>query len=57
MVKRRKSRFVLQPWVGHLTLMQQSVLIAAVRGPDGIRKDHPVKLLCRYLRRSFMLSA
>lgn len=37
--------------------MQQSVLIAAVRGPDGIRKDHPVKVLCRWLRRSFLLSA
>jgi hypothetical protein len=48
---------VLQPWVWELTLMQQSVLIAAVRGPDGLRKDHSSKLLCRWLRRSFMLSA
>lgn len=37
--------------------MQQSVLIAAVRGPDGIRKDHPVKVLCRWLRRSILKSA
>ncbi len=37
--------------------MQQSVLIASVRGPDGIKKDHPVKVLCRWLRRSFMISA
>jgi hypothetical protein len=48
---------VLQEWVHDLTLMQQSVLISAVRGPDGIRKDHPVKVLCRWLRRSFLLSA
>lgn len=50
-------RSVLQDWVHELPFMQQSVLIAAVRGPDGIKKDHPVKVLCRYLRRSFMLSA
>lgn len=48
---------VLQEWVEELTHMQQSVLMAAVRGPDGIRKDHPVKVLCRWLRRSFLLSA
>lgn len=50
-------RCVLQNWVQELTFMQQSVLMAAVRGPDGIRKDHPVKVLCRWLRRSFLLSA
>lgn len=48
---------VLQDWVHDLTFMQQSVLISSVRGPDGIRKDHPVKVLCRWLRRSFLLSA
>src|SRR3954464_4489895 len=37
--------------------MQQSVLLTAVRGPDGIRKKHPVKVLCRWLRRSFLISA
>lgn len=37
--------------------MQQSVLISSVRGPDGIKKDHPVKVLCRWLRRCFLLSA
>lgn len=52
-----RGRSVLQDWVHQLTFMQQSVLIAAVRGPDGIRKDHSVKVLCRWLRRSFLLSA
>lgn len=52
-----ERRSVLQDWVHGLTFMQQSVLIAAVRGPDGIRKDHPVKVLCRWLRRSFLISA
>lgn len=49
--------FVLQTWVEDLTFMQQSVLITSCRGPDGIRKDHPVKLLNRALRRSFMIRA
>ena len=52
-----KTGTVLQEWVSDLTFMQQSVLIAAVRGPDGIKKDHPVKVLCRWLRRCFLLSA
>ena len=47
----------LQDWVMRLPVMQQSVLIAAVRGPDGIRKDHVVKVLCRWLRRSFLVRA
>jgi hypothetical protein len=37
--------------------MQQSVLIAAVRGPDGIRKDHVAKLLLRWLRRCVLFCA
>lgn len=52
-----EGRSVMQDWVHKLTFMQQSVLIASVRGPDGIRKDHPVKVLYRYLRRSFMICA
>lgn len=48
---------VLQKWVENLPFMQQSVLIAAVRGPDGIRKDHPVKVLCRWYRRCILKSA
>lgn len=48
---------VLQEWVQEITMMQQSVLIASVRGPDGIRKDHPTKVLCRWLRRCILLSA
>lgn len=51
------KKCVLQDFVLDLSFMQQSVLIAAVRGPDGIRKNHPVKVLCRWLRRSFLLSA
>lgn len=48
---------VTQKWVHGLTFMQQSVLLAAIRGPDGIKKDHIAKLLCRWLRRCILLSA
>jgi hypothetical protein len=52
-----EGRSVLQDWVHKLTFMQQSVLIASVRAPDGIRKDHPAKVLYRYLRRSMLICA
>lgn len=48
---------VLQDWVQKLSFMQQSVLITACRGPDGLKKDHISKVLCRWLRRCFMISA
>lgn len=48
---------VLQNWVTDLTFMQQTVLISAVRGPDGLRKDHPVKILLRWYRRCILISA
>lgn len=46
-----------QPWVLEIPLMQQSVLFAAIRAPDGLRKDHPVKVLMRWYRRCILLSA
>lgn len=48
---------VQQEWVLNIPLMQQSVLFAAVRAPDGLRKDHPVKVLLRWYRRCTLLSA
>lgn len=50
-------RSVLQDWVHDLTFMQQSVLIAAMRGPDGVEKEHKAKFLCRWLRRCVLISA
>lgn len=50
-------RSVMQDWTFDITFMMQSVLITACRGPDGIRKDHPVKVLIRYLRRCFLICA
>lgn len=37
--------------------MQQSVLLAAVRGPDGVHKEHPVKGMLRWYRRCILISA
>lgn len=48
---------VLQPWVEDLTMMQQSVLLTAVRGPDALPKYHPSKFLLRWYRRCLLLSA
>lgn len=48
---------VLQDWVMNLPFMQQSVLIAAMRGPDGVEKLHKSKMLCRWLRRCIVISA
>lgn len=53
----REPRSVLQDWVQRLSFMQQSVLISAVRGPDGARKRHPAKNILRWYRRCVLLSA
>ncbi len=49
--------FVLQYWVGELTFMQQSVLITAIRGPDGLDKNHISKVLLRWYRRCILIRA
>jgi hypothetical protein len=41
---------VLQDWVSELPLMQQSTLITALRGVDGVGKENPSKKLTRALR-------
>jgi hypothetical protein len=48
---------VLQHWVGGLTLMQQTVLLTAIRGPDGVPKYGPTKMLLRWFRRCILFSA
>ena len=48
---------VIQEWVSELTLMQQTVLLTAVRGPDGVAKYDPCKYLVRWYRRCILLSA
>lgn len=48
---------VLQTWVESLPMMQQTVLLTAVRGPDGTPKYGPVKMLQRWYRRCVLKSA
>lgn len=48
---------VLQPWVSGLTFMQQTVLLTAIRGPDGVPKYGPTKMLLRWFRRCILFSA
>ena len=48
---------LLQPWVKELPLMQQTVLMTAVRGPDGVAKYGPVKMLQRWYRRCVLVSS
>ena len=48
---------VLQPWVCDLTMMQQSVLLGVVRGPDGLPKYGACKNLLRWYRRCILFSA
>lgn len=48
---------VVQQWVTELPMMQQTVLLTAVRGPDGLPKYHPTKFVLRWYRRCILLSA
>jgi hypothetical protein len=52
-----RPQFVLQPWLADISFMQQSVLISACRGPDGLHKNHIAKVLLRWMRRCFLYSA
>lgn len=53
----KREAFVLQDWVCRLSFMQQTVLLTAIRGPDGVAKYHPTKFLLRWYRRCILLSA
>jgi hypothetical protein len=48
---------VTQPWTHDLSFMQQTVLLTAIRGPDGVRKYDPPKMLLRWFRRCILISA
>jgi hypothetical protein len=52
------ARPVTQAWVHQISMMQQSVLLAAIRGPDGLAKyGGGAKMLLRWYRRCILLSA
>jgi hypothetical protein len=48
---------LLPDWMSYLSLQQQSVLILALRGPDGAGKDHPCKPIQRAYRGSVIQAA
>lgn len=48
---------VTQEWTHSLSLMQQSVLLTAIRGPDGLPKYGAIKSLLRWFRRCTLVSA
>lgn len=48
---------VTQEWTHGLTCMQQTVLLTAIRGPDGVAKYHPSKFMLRWYRRCVLLGA
>lgn len=48
---------VLRAWVQEIPLMQQAVLMAAVRCEDGTAKKHPLKDTVRMLRRAVFVSS
>ena len=48
---------VTQTWTHEISMMQQSVLLAAIRGPDGTPKYGPCKMMLRWFRRCVLLSA
>lgn len=50
------GKSVIQDWVSEITLRQQGVLILALRGPDGVRKESSVKPIIRSLRACTMNS-
>lgn len=48
---------VFQDWLFDLTMQQQSVLVLACRGPDGIPKFHPSKEVVRHYRATVLKAA
>lgn len=49
---------VIPEWFGKIkSLQQQSVILLALRGPDGVRKHHPCKHIVRAYRGSVILAA
>lgn len=51
------GKSVVQEWVGELTMMQQTVLLTCIRGPDGMAKYSSPKYVARWFRRCVVLSA
>lgn len=52
-----QQRCVFQEWMFELPMQQQSVLVLACRGPDGVRKFHPAKQIVTYYRAAVLKAA
>lgn len=48
---------VIQDWVQRLSFMQQTVLLSAIRGCDGLPKRHKAKAVVKWFRRCLVISA
>jgi hypothetical protein len=48
---------VIQNWLILLPMMQQTVLLSALRGPDGMAKVNIGKNICRHIRRVVLVDA
>lgn len=57
MSEQSKRLCALQDWVQGLPIMQQTVLLTAIRGPDGSPKYGATKNLLRWYRRCILVSA
>jgi hypothetical protein len=51
------NRPATQDWVHGVSIMQQSVLLSAIRGCDGMPKFHKHKALVKWYRRCVLISA
>jgi len=49
-MKQSTKESVLHDWVMELPFTQQALLMLATRGPDGLPKETPAKLILHYLR-------
>lgn len=57
MTKLSGGQPVTQSWLHTLPIMQQTVLLSAIRGCDGLAKRHKAKPLLKWFRRCILLSA
>lgn len=51
------KEIVVRPWLSRLTYKQQTVLLSAIRGCDGVPKEDPSKQLVRALRQTVLRDA
>lgn len=53
----QKKKRATQDWLDGISIMQQSVLLSAIRGMDGMQKFHNAKHAIRFYRRCVLVSA